>query len=111
MHYCGINLRGVEESCLTFKDNIVTSLSELSDMLDSLTFNVTLPNKKVVPLDIYLTEDECYIGFTAGYPWQQDVSLTEKDIDDALVKGLSYYCENAEDIRSHIRYISTYDCC
>ena len=111
MRYCGINLRGIEESHLAFKDNVVTSLSELADTLNSLTVNVRIEGIKRVPLDIYLTEDECYMGYTAGYPWLQDHTLTERDIDDAIVKFLDKYCENASEIRKHIHYISTYDCC
>lgn len=110
MHYWGVIMRGVREDDLSWNTD---GLYDLTEELDGREFTVSLPNGKNVLLDIEISEDENYIGFHSGYPWDEHTKgLEEKDIDDALVQFLTPYVENTEEeIRSKIDYISTYNCC
>ena len=119
MHYCGILMYGVNENDLSWpigKDEEFSLLDWLYENNDEdRAVKVKLKNGKTVPLFYEVTEDENYFGYEAGYPWEfkdnNECDITEQDVADAIVQYLTPIGYRESEIRKHIDYISTYDCC
>ena len=110
MCYWGVMIHGITLDDLKWKDaDIDFQKAALHDELD---VDVKLPNGKTVMLSYEPTEDKCYFGFYAGYPWYERFQgITEKDADDAIVQFLLPYLDmTKEELRKEIDDISTYNC-
>lgn len=100
--YWGMIAYGVKESNLepgskTFEE----ILEEKTDDIDA--FFVDIGNRKTVQLRMQIGEDDSYLGYCAGFPWDfagtMDAELTPEDVVLAIAKFLEPYGYEYEDIR------------
>lgn len=115
MDYWGVVMHGVRESALTLTDEFEDGLNGVAEEKynSNRDFLVKLPNGKELYLGLEVSEDDSFLGFSAGYPWEERMQgLTEKDVNDAIVQFLRPYVDMTDDeIRAEIEDISTYNCC
>ena len=116
MDYWGVVLYGVAESWLTKTDK-TDCFYDIQEMKNTCDFTeiITTPDGHEIEVNLWmeLAENENYIGFLAGYPWefnQDDEMITPKIVVKAISQFLEPYGYNPKEIESEIDYISTHNC-
>lgn len=103
---------GVKESDLSSGD---TSFDEIFEERDTRVAEVDIGGRKTVNLTFEPTEEDSYLGFLAGYPWDfagtSDEFLTFGDVEEAIAGFLKKYGYNTEEVKKKCGEISTYNCC